>query len=456
MERGKEGGICDFQKCGNPDVDWAVGSWVRSGLRLWEVWWLVLGDLAAAASMSIAATQDTAEEVHTHSPLWCCINTLCHCPCMCYLLNVPAGPPTTEFTEPDTSYRSQTGAAEDEAFIPATDEAKVLFIGRHQVVGSSKEFDLPDSAFRFEITGPAKAVYVEMSGRLLAHRDKLTQCTKNVYGSSPGMMKSFIDDQPVKRMVIAEPDEGGAKQYCVAEDVPAGPHVITVSKCSEFWYGVVALHGIVVPRDCSVKAPPPRKLIEIIGDSNSTLPGNLGPNSYDEGAMRKNMMKYTDTNLSWGAKVAQAFDADDVLIGCSGLGFMANAEPLPHGPMLDIYTRICQNEEATYSGDMPSVDLCIIYLGMNDWVMGGMAGKDSEAIAGYKKLIDLVRSKRGPSVPILCLYPDAYTVGGAPGLKRWSRMAQKGFHVNVKRWVTSAVALAGGEQAKIYGRQVRT
>ena len=167
--------------------------------------------------MSVAATQDTAEEVHTHSPLWCCINTLCHCPCMCYLLNVPAGPPTTEFTEPDTSYRSQTGAAEDEAFIPATDEAKVLFIGRHQVVGSSKEFDLPDSAFRFEITGPAKAVYVEMSGRLLAHRDKLTQCTKNVYGSSPGMMKSFIDDQPellvlqLLALLVANADHRHAK-----------------------------------------------------------------------------------------------------------------------------------------------------------------------------------------------------------------------------------------------------
>ena len=125
--------------------------------------------------------------------------------------------------------------------------------------------------------------------------------------------------------------------------------------------------------------------------------------------------------------------------------------PTPHTNPL------CQNEVAEYKeGDaMNPVDLCIIFLGMNDCIAGGMAGKDAEAIAGYKKLIDIVRSRRGSSVPILCLYPDANTVGGAPNLAKWSRMIKKGFHVNVKRWVTGAVALTGGEDSKIFARQVK-
>jgi hypothetical protein len=35
-----------------------------------------------------------------------------------------------------------------------------------------------------------------------------------------------------------------------------------------------------------------------------------------------------------------------------------------------------------------------------------------------------------------------------------SRMIQKGFRVNVKRWVTGAVVLSGGEDSKIFARLV--
>merc|ERR1719408_197491 len=105
---------------------------------------------------------------------------------------------------------------------------------------------MPCTAFRFEITGPAKGVYMEMSGRTFDY-DKLgfvggKDQKGNACGKSPGMMKSFVDGKPVKRMVIEASAE--AKQYLVAEDIPAGKHTILVQKCSEFFFGVLKLHGL--------------------------------------------------------------------------------------------------------------------------------------------------------------------------------------------------------------------
>ena len=408
---------------------------------------------------------EAAEKELTHSPCWCRVTTCFYCPCICMKACCPGKlePLKKHYMEPEAgaSSRAQTGASDAEVFIPATDEGKILFVGRHSVKGTAKEFDQICTAFRFEVTGPCKAVWMEMSGRLFAHREKLAQCKTNEFGiNCPGMMKSYVNGRPVKRMVIADGDtSGGApRQYLLAEDLPAGQHTIHVSKCSEFFFGALTLHGIVVSEGCEVNAPQAKKVVEIISDSNSAMPGNVGPNTYDFTASKKLMMKWTDTDLAWFGHLNTALDVDTVMVGASGMGFAANAEEVGHGPMIDIYCRVCQNEEAEYKeGDaMNPVDLCIIYLGMNDWGLGfgGMAGKDQEAIAGYKKLIDLVRARRGPSVPILCLYPDATTVGGAPNLTTWSRMIQKGFHVHVKRWVTGAVALTGGEDAKIFARQV--
>lgn len=166
-----------------------------------------------------------------------------------------------------------------EVFIPATDEAKILFVGRHSVKGTAREFDQTCTAFRFKVNGQCEAVWMEMSGRVFAHREKLAPCKTNVYGKNcPGMMKEYLNGRPVKRMVIADGDtsKGAPRQYLLMEDLPAGQHTIHVSKCSEFFFGALTLHGIVVPKGCEVYAPKAKKVIEIIGDSNSALPGNLG------------------------------------------------------------------------------------------------------------------------------------------------------------------------------------
>eukprot|EP00854_Cymbomonas_tetramitiformis_P025063 gene25063-30577_t len=350
--------------------------------------------------------------------------------------------------EPETDKsRKQTGATGTDVFINATDE-KLLFTGRSRVVDTTREFDWPCSSFRFVVTGPAKEVWVEMGCRIGAHNNELAQCKNNAYPGAGALMKSYVDGKPIRRVVVYE----GAAQYLMAENLESGEHVIHVSKCSEFCFGMVLVKGVVVPENCSVKAASPKKVIEVIGDSNSCQPGGVGPFSYDEGAMNKYMMSYTDTDLSWSSNVCAAFDIDQHLIACSGIGFMANAMKIPHGPMLDVYTRVCENETEVLKA-LPPVDLSIIFLGANDWVAGGMAGKDQQAIEGYKKLIDLVRSLR-PSTPILCLYPNHCSLGAGPHLESWSRMMQKGFHVNMAKWVKGAAKLAGGDSAKVYARMV--
>jgi len=318
---------------------------------------------------------------------------------------------------------------------------------------SAREFDMACTSFRFEITGPAKEVYMEMSGRTFGY-EKLPNSVgafvgKNTYGKTPGMMKSYVNGKPTMRMVIADGAE--AKQYLLAKDLPQGKHTIFVSKCSETFFGVLKLHGLVVPEACDVKAPPAKKVIEILGDSNTTLPGGVGPNT--SAANAKKIMEYTDTTTSWPAHLAAQFDADHYIVGCSGLGFMANAEKnMPHGPMIDIYGRILQNEEAEYSkmDDMNQVDLIVIFLGANDCIGGGVKGE--AGVEGYKKLIDLVRSKRGPSVPILCVYPDAYSLPGFTNLSCWVRMMQKAFHVNIKKFSSGAVGSFDGKDNLIFAK----
>jgi len=51
-------------------------------------------------------------------------------------------------------------------------------------------------------------------------------------------------------------------------------------------------------------------------------------------------MKWTDTDLSWFGHLNSAFDVDTGMVGASGMGFMANAEEVSHGPMIDIYSSI--------------------------------------------------------------------------------------------------------------------
>jgi hypothetical protein len=240
---------------------------------------------------------EAAEKELTHSPCWCCVTTCFYCPCICMKASCPGKlePHKQHYMEPEAgAWRAQTGASGADVFIDATDEAKILLVGRNSVKGTAWEFDQTCTAFRFEVTGPAKAVWMEMSGRVFAHREKLAQCKTNVYGKNcPGMMKVYLNVRPVKRMVIADGDSsvGAERQYSLAEDLPAGQHTIHVSNCSEFFFWALTRHGIVVPEGCKVKAPKAKKVVEVIGDSNSAQPGNVGPNTYDFTASKKLMMK---------------------------------------------------------------------------------------------------------------------------------------------------------------------
>lgn len=97
-------------------------------------------------------------------------------------------------------------------------------------------------------------------------------------------------------------------------------------------------------------------------------------------------MKWTDTDLAWFGHLNTVFDVDTVMVGASGICFMANAMEVGHGPMIEIYSRICQNEAVEYKeGDaMNPVDLCIIFMGMNDWIAGGMSGKDAQPLLAIR------------------------------------------------------------------------
>ena len=77
---------------------------------------------------------EVAEKELMHSKCGCYVTTCMYCPCICMKVNCPGKLETLKphYMEPEAgASRAQTGASGAEVFIPTTDEAKILFVGRN-------------------------------------------------------------------------------------------------------------------------------------------------------------------------------------------------------------------------------------------------------------------------------------------------------------------------------------
>jgi len=67
-----------------------------------------------------------------------------------------------------------------------------------------------------------------------------------------------------------------AKQYIIAEDLPEGDCVLEVSKTTEPHFGLMVVKGIHLPDGVKLAPlPPPKKVIECIGNPSSLFPCSL-------------------------------------------------------------------------------------------------------------------------------------------------------------------------------------
>ena len=69
-----------------------------------------------------------------------------------------------------------------------------------------------------------------------------------------------------------------AKQYIIAEDLPEGDSVLEVSKTTEPHFGLVVVKGIHLQDGVKLAPlPPPKKVIECIGNPFLLTPSLINP-----------------------------------------------------------------------------------------------------------------------------------------------------------------------------------
>jgi hypothetical protein len=257
------------------------------------------------------------------------------------------------------------------------------------------------------------------------------------------------------------------KQYIIAEGLGDGDTLIEVTKVSEPAWGMVVVKGINLPDGATLKdAPPAKRVIEFLGDSDTTAIGSMGPPTLNMFVALKNMMAWSDTDRSWAAHVARSFGVDHINTAAGGIGLMLTGDkygPLQKaGPSPEHYEdRLCFNwglgsKGDRYSvGDMPEVDLVVIWLGQNDLIAGVGPGNIAKGTKAYRAQLEVIRRHR-PTTPVLCLYPLGliHTSHSSNRLLKGKVKRQAALATDIKEWAEAAAAELGGEKAGLYVRGV--
>ncbi|MBX3231485.1 MAG: hypothetical protein KIT84_24350 [Labilithrix sp.] len=294
---------------------------------------------------------------------------------------------------------------------PAPAEPAVAFVGRFAIDGDTRTFGWPNTRIlaRFEGTGVSA-----------------TLAETNLY-AGPSELDLRVDDK-VQVLKLKE----GEHVYELAKDLPAGEHVVELIRRVEGQVGVTKFKGFDFGGGKLLAPPKPRtRKIEFLGDSNTTGYGveGKGPNC-PFSASTQNVTK------TYAAKVADAFDADALVIAYSGKGVVQNNDRNDPIVFEDLFTRATP-ESATPAWDFtkaPAPDAVLINLGSNDYAQPRAGVVDPPAFGAFKekfaKLVSAVRAQYAAAPIFVIVSPtqnDWYPVGFDA-------------HTNQKRAFTEVVA----------------
>ena len=269
--------------------------------------------------------------------------------------------------------RIPTRDTEDTRVIGATDE-RVLIVGRHLAL----QHELNDrvvlswasSRISVKVTGPVDAVYVQLSA------------VASFSGEQQVLCNAYVNDEHRAKFSVTRTVE---TQYRVSGPLGHGEHTVMVSKCSEGSEGCLAFDGFsFLPDNFAGLSRPMQsaRCIEFVGDSDTAGWGMLGLCSASENFFLMDW-RAGDSDRSWAAQVARALRADCHNLGISGIGFALNPVSLGHGGFKTIYpSKLLHGEtkDSFEAGQLPEVDLVVVYLGGNDVLAGlaeGQAGIDA-------------------------------------------------------------------------------
>ena len=157
----------------------------------------------------------------------------------------------------------------------ATDTG-ILFVGRCRTNGTDLEFSHPSAMLRFVVSGPAKHVGITMC---LAGPSTKERLMLNAKGNGV-FMNVWRDGVRTARIKLETSDPAEARQYIIAEDLPAGDTTIEVTRGTEANYGLTVVKGINIPEGAKLQPAiaGQKKVVEFVGDSDTAGTGSLGPN----------------------------------------------------------------------------------------------------------------------------------------------------------------------------------
>lgn len=253
--------------------------------------------------------------------------------------------------------------------------------------GSAADLTVTDADLAALMRAGGQALPATVVGRVLAPADSGPARTLHqwpgIYTSArfAGEALAIAFDDPFNRYRIRL-DEGAGPSILVTRPgrrvlhlsgLGDGPHDIRIDKISEVQHGTSGLPTFVLPAGGEALAPPPprSRQVEFVGDSDSVGYGNL---STTRDCLGADVFLLTDTQESFGPRVARHFDADYQLIAASGVRLTRDETAGdPDWTMLKLYPRAVFRDPSRFDPGDWSPGLVVLALGSNDFASPGPA-----------------------------------------------------------------------------------
>lgn len=156
----------------------------------------------------------------------------------------------------------------------------------------------------------------------------------------------------------------GKKTYTI-NNLTQGKHHIRLEKRTETQFGTGTFEGFFVSGNSqAITLEKPKRSIEFIGDSAVV---GYGIRSPKRECGEEDVFSFTDTQITYAALTAKAFNADYQINALSGLGVVRNYNGgFPENTFLSLYPYTLNDKGALYQSDW-SPNIIVIGLGGNDF-----------------------------------------------------------------------------------------
>jgi lysophospholipase L1-like esterase len=221
-----------------------------------------------------------------------------------------------------------------------------------------------------------------------------------------------VDGSSVSTLALGS----GTQTYEVAKDLPAGTHIVTLTRRTEPQVGVSQFKAFAFPNDGKLLAPPkaPERRIELIGDSEVVGYGiECAKKTEHFSAATENYL------LTYSERVGVQLGAEVRNLGFSGKGVYRNNTP-GNDRYGAYYPRaVPRLQPSAWDFSTWKPDVVWVSLGANDYDLGGNPDRPPPTFDhfkdSYRDLLDTIRAKN-PDAKIVAvvqsfvndIYPPGY------------------------------------------------